>query len=254
MATRPQDLTGSVLERKSGVALWRQIADLIRADIAAGVAGKGGRLPPEMALAARYGVNRHTVRSAIAALEQEGMLRSEQGRGTFVRRRERLSYPIGKRTRFSAGIGEQAGSARTRLLDSRREPAPETVAEALGISAGAETIRLETLSEADELPISRATSWFDADRFAGIDRSFGLHASITKALKSCGVADYVRKWTAIEARHASSEDIELLRLSAGAIVLLTRAVNIDAQDRPIQYSETRFAADRVELKIDNQEG
>jgi GntR family phosphonate transport system transcriptional regulator len=239
-----------LLERKSGVALWRQIADLIRSDIATGVSGQDGRLPPEMELARRYGVNRHTVRSAIAALEQEGVLRSEQGRGTFIRRRKRLSYPIGKRTRFSAGLGKQAGTTRTRLLESHEETASETVADHLGLASGSPVIRLDTVSEADGVPVSRATSWFAADRFAGIDHAFEEHASITKALAACGVTDYVRKSTAIEARHASAEDIDLLRLSAGAIVLMARAVNADAQGRPIQYSETRFAADRVELKIE----
>jgi len=243
-------LTGALLERKSGVALWRQIADLIRSDIATGAAGQDGRLPPEMELAKRYGVNRHTVRSAIAALEQEGVLRSEQGRGTFIRRRKRLSYPIARRTRFSAGLGNQAGSTRTRLLDSGEEQAPETVAEALHIAPGDPVIRLDTVSEADGVPVSSATSWFDANRFAGIDKAFGEQASITKALASCGVTDYVRKSTVIEARHASAEDIGLLRLSAGAIVLVTRAVNADADGNPIQYAESRFAADRVELKIE----
>ncbi|MCI5078351.1 phosphonate metabolism transcriptional regulator PhnF [Oricola sp.] len=242
-----------MLERKSGVALWRQIADLIRSDIASGVAGQDGRLPPEMQLAKRYGVNRHTVRAAIGALEQEGVLRSEQGRGTFVRRRKRLTYPIRKRTRFSAGLGSQAASTRTRLLESGPEAAPEPVAEALGLAAGSQVIRLETVSEADGVPVSRATSWFDAQRFAGIDRAFEEHASITRALASCGVEDYVRASTIIEARHASAEDIELLRLSAGAIVLVTRAVNTAAEGRPIQYSETRFAADRVELRIENED-
>lgn len=243
-------MTGALLERKSGVALWRQIADLIRSDIATGVAGKDGRLPPEMELAKRYGVNRHTVRSAIAALEQEGVLRSEQGRGTFVRRRKRLSYPIARRTRFSTGLGNQAGSTRTRLLESGEEPASETVADNLGIEAGNPVIRLDTVSEADGVPVSRATSWFDAGRFAGIDSAFEEHASITKALAACGVTDYVRKSTVIEARHASAEDIDLLRLSAGAIVLVTRAVNADAEGNPIQHAESRFAADRVELKIE----
>jgi len=240
-----------MLERKSGVALWRQIADLIRSDIATGVAGQDGRLPPEMELAKRYGVNRHTVRSAIAALEQEGVLRSEQGRGTFVRRRKRLSYPIAKRTRFSAGLGNQAGSTRTRLLESAEEAASEAVADNLGIAIGNPVIRLDTVSEADGVPVSRATSWFDANRFAGIDKAFGEHASITKALAACGVTDYVRQSTVIEARHASGEDIQLLRLSAGAIVLVTRAVNADSDDNPIQYAESRFAADRVELKIES---
>lgn len=243
---------GALLERKSGVALWRQIADMIRSDIATGAAGADGRLPPEMKLAERYGVNRHTVRSAIAALEQEGVLRSEQGRGTFIRRRKRLSYPIGKRTRFSAGLGNQAGSTRTRLLESRKEPAPDSVAEALGLASGAPVIRLDTVSEADGVPVSRATSWFDAERFAGIDQAFGEHASITRALATCGVTDYVRKSTAIEARHASAEDTDLLGLSAGAIVLVTRAINADAGGNPIQYAESRFAADRVELKIENE--
>jgi len=245
-----QDLTGALLERKSGVALWRQIADLIRSDIATGGAAKNDRLPPEMELAGRYGVNRHTVRAAIAALEQEGVLRSEQGRGTFIRRRKRLSYPIAKRTRFSAGLGTQAGTTRTRLLQSGEDAASQTVSENLDIAPDTPVIRLETVSEADGVPVSRATSWFDANRFAGIDTAFEEHASITKALAACGVKDYVRKSTVIEARHASAEDIDLLRLSAGAIVLVTRAVNADSDGNPIQYSETRFAADRVELKIE----
>ena len=50
---------------------------------------------------------------------------------------------------------------------------------------------------------------------------------------------------------STAGDIELLRLSAGAIVLVTRALNADADGRPIQYAESRFAADRVELKIEN---
>lgn len=245
-------MAGALLERKSGVALWRQIADMIRSDIATGAAGADGKLPPEIKLAERYRVNRHTVRSAIAALEQEGVLRSEQGRGTFIRRRKRLSYPIGKRTRFSAGLGNQAGSTRTRLLQSSNEDASETVAEALGLTPGDPVIRLDTVSEADGVPVSRATSWFNAGRFAGIDRAFGEHASITKALAACGVTDYVRKSTTIEARHASAEDIDLLGLSAGAIVLVTRAVNAEAGGNPIQYAESRFAADRVELKIENE--
>ncbi|MCB1958828.1 MAG: phosphonate metabolism transcriptional regulator PhnF, partial [Rhodocyclaceae bacterium] len=166
-------------------------------------------------------------------------------------RRKRLSYPIGRRTRFSAGIGGQAGSTRTRLLESREEPASDAVALALGLTTGDTVVRLDTVSEADGVAVSRATSWFDAGRFAGIINAFEEHASITKALAACGVTDYVRKSTAIEARHASAEDIDLLGLSAGAIVLITRSVNADAEGKSIQYAESRFAADRVELNIES---
>jgi GntR family phosphonate transport system transcriptional regulator len=56
----------------------------------------------------------------------------------------------------------------------------------------------------------------------------------------------------VEARHASSEDLDLLALSPGAIVLLTRAIDIDPDGRTVLYGESRFAADRVELLIDNR--
>ena len=56
-----------MVERQSGVALWRQIADRMRLAINNGDFDETGMMPPEMTLAARFGVNRHTVRSAMAA-------------------------------------------------------------------------------------------------------------------------------------------------------------------------------------------
>ncbi|TIU94812.1 MAG: UTRA domain-containing protein, partial [Mesorhizobium sp.] len=43
------------------------------------------------------------------------------------------------------------------------------IAEALSIARGSAVIRLETRGEADGHPVSRATTWFDAKRFAGIE-------------------------------------------------------------------------------------
>lgn len=235
------------VERKSGIALWRQIADRIR--LAIGSGEFADRLPPEMALAARFGVNRHTVREAIAALEQEGVLRAEQGRGTFIERKQRLAYPIGVRTRFSEGLQGQAKDRRGILLGHAVEVADERTTEALGLAAGARVIRLETLAEADGRPVSRATSFFDSDRFAGMERLYAESGSVTIALKSFGVLDYFRRSTLISARHASDADIADLKLSPGAIVLATVYVNVDPDGRPVQFSETRFAADLVELSV-----
>ena len=237
------------MDRRTGVALWRQIADRIRQGIAAGDFGEGGRLPPEMALAERFGVNRHTVRGAIAALVQEGVLRAEQGRGTFVVRRKRLSYPIARRTRFSEGLRDQAQERRGHLLGQAAEEADARVAAALGLEPGAAVLRVETMSEADGRPVSRATSWFDATRFAGIAEVIAETGSVTLAYRRYGVEDYFRQSTTVSARHADADDLTALRLAPGAIVLVAVAVNVDTEGRPIQFSETRFAADRVELAV-----
>lgn len=237
------------IERRSGVALWRQIADRIRQAIATGLGDADGRLPTEMALAERFGVNRHTVRTAIRALVDEGVLSAEQGRGTFIRRQRRLAYPIGPRTRLSEGLAGQAQERRSRLLNHAYEEASTEVSRALEIGVGAPVLRLETLSEADGRPISRARSYFDAERFRGFEQHFIETGSITAAYRAFGVEDYFRRSTAISARHAGTDDLEHLRLSPGAIVLVAVGLNVDAADRPIQYSETRFSADRVELQV-----
>ena len=78
-----------------GVAMWRRVADAIRLDIVGGKLVRGDRLAGETTLAARFAVNRHTVRRALAALDAEGVVRAEQGRGWFVAEAQRLSYRIG---------------------------------------------------------------------------------------------------------------------------------------------------------------
>ncbi|RUM98411.1 phosphonate metabolism transcriptional regulator PhnF [Pseudaminobacter arsenicus] len=238
------------LQRGLGVALWRQIADGIRAGIANGLADETGRLPPEAELAERFGVNRHTVRAAIAALAHEGVLESQQGRGTYVRRRKRLIYPIGERTRFSAGLGDQARDTRSEMIGTANESAAAWVTAALDLATGTGVVRIESLGRADGIPVSRSTSWFEADRFEGIAELFSSTGSMTAALAGLGVADYRRASTSIEARHAEEADTRELQLAPGAIVIVTRAVNCDLSGRPVQCSVTRFAADRVELVVD----
>jgi GntR family transcriptional regulator, phosphonate transport system regulatory protein len=236
-----------LMERRNGIALWRQIADQIRFAIGAGEFAE--RLPPELALAERYGVNRHTVRGAIAALVQEGVLRAEQGRGTFIEERKRFAYPIGTRTRFSEGLKDQARDRRGVLLSHSIEIADASTSEALELPRGSTVLRLETLSEADGRPVSRATSYFDPARFDGFEYAYARTGSVTAALREFGVEDYFRRSTLISARHAQASDLADLRLSPGAIVLVTTYVNVDQHSAPVQYSQTRFAADLVELSV-----
>jgi GntR family phosphonate transport system transcriptional regulator len=239
------------VQRQTGVALWRQIADRIRASINHGDFDELGMVPPETALALQFGVNRHTVRSALAALGQEGVVRAVQGRGTMIERKEKLNFPISKRTRFSQGIGDQAREARSIFVDAADEAAGAEIARWLKIPAGTPVVRLETVGTADKRPVSRGTSWFPAARFATMGETYRRTGSITRAFSELGLADYVRATTEITAMHAETADIADLELSPGAIVMMTRALNTDLEGAPVQYSITRFAADRVQFTIEN---
>ena len=72
------------IDPTGGVPLGLQIARQIRLAVASGRLKPGDRLPAARDLAAELRVNFHTVRKAYGDLEGEGLLRCEQGRGTFV--------------------------------------------------------------------------------------------------------------------------------------------------------------------------
>lgn len=231
-----------------GVARWRRVADDIRSQIADGAIAE--LVPPETELAARYGVNRHTVRRAIAALAAEGLLRAERGRGTFVRQRPaRILYPIGTRTRFSENMLRQSIEPSGRLIRADRVSADARLAGLLHCRAGAPLHRLDSLAVADGMPLSCSTSHFCAERFPGIVEAYAETGSITEALRRQGVRDYRRAQTRICAGRVAPGDAELLRCAGDAIVLVSEAVDIDVEDRPIQTIRTRFLADRMELVL-----
>jgi len=243
-------MSKKAVERKNGVALWRQIADRIRMAISAGDFSETGMLPPENALAERFGVNRHTVRNAIAFLAEEGLVKAEQGVGTRIQRRRKLSYPISKRTRFSEGLSDQARDLKVDFLGAADVVADEAISEALKLAVGSPCIEIQMVSIADGQPVSCSTHYFDAQRFAGMGEAAKEAKSITKAFVRLGLADYLRIFTDISARHAEQEEREKLKLAPGAIVLETTAVNADPDLVPVQFSRTSFAADRVSLKME----
>ena len=67
-----------MVERGSGIAVWRQIGESLADDIRNKLYLAGEQLPSEPELAAKFAVNRHTIRRAMGELEQSGLVRIEQ--------------------------------------------------------------------------------------------------------------------------------------------------------------------------------
>lgn len=61
-----------------------QLARILADEIRAGIHKTGETIPSQNVLAERYGISVTTVREALSALEQQGLVRCVQGKGTFV--------------------------------------------------------------------------------------------------------------------------------------------------------------------------
>jgi GntR family phosphonate transport system transcriptional regulator len=233
-----------------GISLWRRVADEIEQSIANGTLQPGTKIPAEIDIAARFGVNRHTVRRALSALAGRGLVRAERGSGTFVEP-QRIAYPIRQRTRFSEIVGGAGRAVSGRLIASRVEAADAAIAARLKLRAGTALIRLELLRHADRIPICAATSWVAAARFPGAARVYGVTNSMTRMLAHFGVRDYVRKGTRITAAIADAADAAKLKVTLGRPILVVESVDVDGDGCPVLTTRARFAADRLELVIES---
>lgn len=241
-------MTTLPLSRRDGIALWRKVEAALAEEIGRMPGDAERRLPTERELAERFGVNRHTVRQAIRALTERGLVRTEQGRGMFAAD-ILVDYELGPRTRFSANLTAQDRAPGRRHLGGQILPADERLAALLGVPVGAPLAVMESLGLADEVPICVGALHLSAMRFPGVLERLGESADITGVLASYGVSDYRRRSTRVQARLPSEQEAARLRQPAIEPVLVTEALDVDPAGRPVSWSITVWASARVQLTV-----
>src|SRR3954468_23125339 len=114
VAAAPSRRPGTALKRGEA-PFYRQLADVLRARIAAGDFRVGEAIPSEAQLSERYRTSRITVRHALALLEEEGLVHRQQGSGSFIRPRH---FAVGPRrlTSFSQELRERGAHNSSRML------------------------------------------------------------------------------------------------------------------------------------------
>ncbi|MBP0632244.1 phosphonate metabolism transcriptional regulator PhnF [Cupriavidus sp. AcVe19-1a] len=239
------------VERGSGVAVWRQIGEALADDIRNKLYQPGEQLPPEPELATRFAVNRHTIRRAMGELELSGLVRIEQGRGTFVQEHA-IDYAIGRRTRFSQNLAAQGMRGHIEIIGCQELRAAE-IARHLGLARTAPVLHVQMLGRAEARTIDVAEHYFDPKRFPGIEEALRAQQSVSRALAQFGIADYTRKWSRITAAMPSAPVARLLNQPKTRPVLQVEALNVDIDGVPVQYSVTRFAGDWVQLTVSDSD-
>lgn len=228
--------------------IWSSIAGTLRAEIAQGLYRPGDKLPTEAALAARFGVNRHTVRHALTALAGDGTVHSRRGAGVFVTARP-TDYALGRRVRFHQNVAASGRTPSRRITRLETRPASAGERAALQLPPDAEVHLIEGISLADGQPLASFRSVFPAARFPALLAAMERHNSMTAALAECGLTDYTRAETRLTAKLATPVLALALQVAQGAPILRSAAVNVDAEGRPVEYGTTWFAGDRVTLTV-----
>jgi DNA-binding transcriptional regulator YhcF (GntR family) len=105
----PADLGDVVVDRGAEVPIGVQLAWALRSRIGDGRLTPGQRLPGLRELAESLGVNVNTVRAVFQRLEQDGLIASHQGSGTFVTAAPQPASSVGTIAASAAREAMQTG-------------------------------------------------------------------------------------------------------------------------------------------------
>jgi GntR family transcriptional regulator len=227
-------------------AVYRQMADHLRAAIAVGDQAPGSVLPSESRLMAEYGVSRVTARRALAELERDGLAKPEHGRGWVVRRRppvKRLGSDRFARRRegkaaFTVDMEANNTPFSVDVLFVGQGPMPDELAARLEVKPGAKVVIRRRRYFADGQPIEFATSYIPLGIAKGtpITEDNPGPGGIYARMEDKGMV-FERYDEEITARMPTEEEARILELPAGAPVLHLVRVAV-ADGRPAEVCDT----------------
>jgi len=207
----------------------------------------GQRMPSDADLCAEFGVSRMTARHAMSQLADEGLVRRDPGRGTFV-----AEPPTHRRANFlmtfSHEMRRQGRVPSSRIVERRVRPPTDPERADLRTGRGAEVVELRRVRLADHEPVAVETAVLTARCIEAVMAADLETGSLHEALISEGVVPTRGKST-IGAEAASSDDAVLLGIRAGTPMLVERRLIYDQRGRPIERTESRYAADRYGLNV-----
>lgn len=106
-----------MLNKNDVIPLYMQLQRIIKEDILKGKYQQDELIPSETQLSNKYDITRTTVRKAIANLVDEGLLRREHGKGTFVSLRQ-VNYSIWNFGGFTDFLKKKNKSPVSKVLEA----------------------------------------------------------------------------------------------------------------------------------------
>ena len=251
----------ALIDPTSDRPVFKQIADGLRSAILSGELAPGARVPSEQELMDGYRVARGTIRDAMTLLRSEGLVRTEHGRGSYVRDRppvRRLAHDrFARRHRergraaYLAELEAEGRRPEVEVQEIGRAKATDEVAVWLQLAVAADVLVRRRRYLADGERMELATSYIPWDLAKGTAMTKpntgpgGVYARLEE-----GGHRLKRFSEEVAARMPTSDEIRALRLEPGVPVFRVVRIAYDTDERPVEACDTVMAADRYLLSYE----
>jgi len=234
-------------EKNARSPLYIQLREILRSKMEDGEYPPGTCIPSESQLAEAYGLTRVSVRSALAALEYEGLLKSVQGKGVFVSgpKVERDMETLGG---FRQTMRERAQSPSTKVLVKALRKAGPYYAQVLRVRPEDDVWFVRRVNLSDGAPVALDEIYIPADvvpNFADVDIEL---FSIYEAYEWNGVRP-VRGEQSLSVTRLDPAAARLIGLGEQNAVLAFSCVTYDQNGRAIEFARSYTRNDKCGFTV-----
>lgn len=207
-------------------------------------------IPSARELSKTYKVSAMTVRQALVALQQEGMIHSVPGLGTYVsdhRMSKRLTF-----VSFSQEVLERGMTPSSKIVSAIKTTVKDqAVAESLNISLGDPVYKIERVRFADKIPMALEESYISASLIPGLlDQN--LSESLYEIFKNTYEKPVTRAECVVSPINLTKRQADLLDTDAKSAALSFVVVAFDARGRALERCHSIKHGDRYDFKYSIQ--
>jgi GntR family transcriptional regulator len=193
-------------------------------------------------MADQWQISLATATKVLAALRSEGLVQARPGIGTIVSPAATEKTTPRERAMSTRRTGRiYPPGERAKITTAEVVPAPERIADALGVPAEAQVIRRHRVTYRDDAPASASTSWFDgilvqtAPRLAATER---LPQGTWRYVEEVTGRTVVAGRDQMSAAEADEQEAADLGIPIGSPVLRGRNWYLDADGSVVEYGES----------------
>ncbi|WZH50777.1 MAG: GntR family transcriptional regulator [Nocardioides alkalitolerans] len=235
---------------RGGTAKYLAICRDVTEAIESGRLAPGSPLPSQKEMADHFGVTVMTLRQALGVLSDQGLLRVEHGRGTFVARRP-YRLPIDVLTSFRASVEARGSTMGTQILSAEVVPAPPGVPVRMGLATD-QVFALTRLRTVDGVPFVYTMSLLPVEIGTALRIDEVGGASLYDALaEQLGL----RVDRAVETFHATAmatDAAAALGRSAGSPALVSSRITFTAEGVAVVDDRAIMPGDAVEISTERR--
>ena len=235
-------------KRRDRTPIYVRVAEDLEGAMLRGEYGIGDRLPTEHALAAQYGINRHTAGQALNQLGSKGLVVRVRGRGTFVRP-GRVDYRVAEKMSFTDSVHRAGLEPSRRVLSVRRVRAFGRTPEAMKVPVGEPLVARESVSYAGEIPLDYSVKHFRESLFPGVELLLPKPRSSRALIEAHYGTEVFRTTSVFEIEPADAEYAHHLGVQPGSALLRVESLDTLEDGTPAEWGVTYFRGDATRVRV-----